>query len=280
MACVYPHNGTGAGFPSLIAVHNHAELMRDIFTEIIENQPLDPTEAARRAMRRRLRKRFYERATVGEGGAVLLDGKPVMTPARKPLAAPSRALAEALAAEWSAQENEIDPARMPLTRLANAVIDAVPEKPAEVAAEIEKYLASDLLFYRAEAPAGLIEKQAQHWDLVLAWARDALGARFVLVQGVMHVRQPDAAIAAASAAIPSDAWRLGAVSSITSLTGSALIALALAHAALDVEAGWAAAHVEEDWQMVQWGRDELALERRAFREAEMRAAARVLELVR
>jgi len=250
--------------------------MREIFTEIFENQPLDPTEAAQRSMRPRLRKRFYERATAGEGGEVLLDGKQVYTPARRPLAAPSRALAEAIAAEWNAQKDEIDPARMPLTRLANVVIDAVAEKPDAVAAEIEKYLNSDLLFYRVEAPAGLVERHARHWDPVLGWVREKFGARFVLAQGVVHVAQPKDAVAAVRSAIPGEPWRLGALSSITALTGSALLALALAHDAIDVEAAWAAAHVDEDWQMSQWGRDELALQRRAYREAEFRAAARVL----
>ena len=257
--------------------------MREIFTEIFENQPLDPTEAARRAVRPRLRKRFYKRSSVGEhtkqGFPALLDGKPIFTPAHRALAAPARELAEAIVAEWNAQGPEIDPARMPLTRLANAVIDAVSEKPAEVAAEIEQYLGSDLVFYRAEAPQSLVERQARLWDPLLAWARDQLGARFVLSRGVVHVRQPEEALAAARAGIPSDPWRLGALSAITSLTGSALIALALAAGRLDAEAAWAAAHVDEDWQMSQWGRDELALARRAFREAEMRAAVTVLELV-
>ena len=146
--------------------------MREIFTEIFENFAADPTEAARRAVRPRLRKRFYERATVGEGGQdnfpVLLDGKPVMTPARKPLAAPARALAEALAAEWDAQTSEIDPARMPLTRLANAIVDAVAEKPAEVAAGVENYLGSDLVFYRAETPAGLEQDTLHHVARIFA----------------------------------------------------------------------------------------------------------------
>ncbi len=256
--------------------------MREIFTEIFENQPLDPTEAARRGVRPRLRKRFYERATVGEGGqnsyVVLLDGKQVFTPARKPLAAPTRALAEAIAAEWNAQADVIDPARMPVTRLANAAIDAVAAKPAQVAAEIEKYLGSDLLFYRAETPAGLVAQQAQHWDPVLAWARVELGARFVLAQGVMHVTQPQDAIAAARASIPAEPWRLAALSSITSFTGSALLALALDAGAIDANEAWAAAHVDEDWQMAQWGRDELALARRDYRFAEMQAAATVLRL--
>jgi len=253
--------------------------MRDIFSEIFENQPLDPTEAARRAVRPHLRKRFYHRAHVredGDGFTLLLDDKPVKTPARRTLTAPSRALAEALADEWNAQDDVIDPAKMPLTRLANVVIDAVADKQQEVAAEIEKYLGNDLLFYRAEAPQGLIDRQELHWDPVLGWARDELGARFVLAQGVMPVTQPREAVVTVAQKIPADAWRLAAVASLTTLTGSALLALALAHDTLDADAVWAAAHVDEDWQMAQWGRDELALERRVFREAEMRAAALVL----
>ena len=254
--------------------------MRDIFTEIFENQPLDPREAARRGGRPALRKRFFKQAHVGgAAGAefpLLLDGKPVKTPARRALAAPNAALAEKIAAEWNAQSETIDPARMPLTRLANAVIDAVAPAPAPVAAEIAKYLGSDLLCYRAEAPNGLVALQTQHWDPVLAWAHEALGARFVLGQGVMHVAQPSEAIAAARAKIPADPWALGAVSVIATLTGSGLLALALAHSALDAEAIWAAAHVDEDWQMSQWGSDADALERRATRRAEFDAALAVL----
>ena len=141
-----------------------------------------------------------------------------------------------------------------------------------------KYLGSDLLCYRAEAPDGLVERQTRHWDPVLAWARDTLGARFVLAQGVMHVAQPDEAIAAVRAKIPAEPWRLGAVSAITTLTGSALLALALAHGAIEPEAAWAAAHVDEDWQMAQWGSDRAALERRAHRRAEFDAAVVVLRL--
>jgi len=264
--------------------------MRDIFTDIFENQAFDPMEAARRAVRPALRKRFYERADVGEEGAaagfpVLLDGKPVRTPGRRPLAAPTRALAERIAEEWNAQENVIDPARMPLTRLANAVIDAVADKPAPVAEEVAKYLGSDLVFYRADRPQGLIARQAELWDPVMNWAREALGARFVQVEGVVYAAQPSEAVAAARAAIPGDEndpraiWRLGAVSSICALTGSALLALALARGAIAAETAWTAAHVDEDWQMAQWGRDDIALERRAFRHAEFAAAATVLDLL-
>src|ERR1700752_1835392 len=181
--------------------------MRDIFEEIFAKDPLDAMEAARRSMRPTLRRRFYEKAMVEggpEGFAVLLDGKPVRTPARRLLAAPSPAVAE----------------------------------------EIAQYLGSDLLFYRAEGPQALVERQARQWDPVLAWARDTLGARFVLAAGVMFVEQPEGAMAAAKAAIPADAWRLGAVSSITSLTGSALLALAMLRGRLSVDEAWAAAHVD------------------------------------
>ena len=258
--------------------------MRDIFEDIFIHQPLDPMESARQGGRPRLSKRFYERAHVGEASAdgfpVLLDGKPVRTPARSLLAAPTRALAEKIAQEWDVQRATIDPATMPLTRLANAVIDAVADQRAAVADEIANYLGSDLLCYRADAPEGLVERQAQAWDPPLAWARDTLGARFVLAQGVVHVTQPREAVAAARAAIPNDLWRLGAVSSITTLTGSALLALALSESAIDADAAWAAAHVDEDWQMSQWGRDDLALARRAYRKTEFDAAAAVLQLTK
>jgi chaperone required for assembly of F1-ATPase len=256
--------------------------MRDIFTEIFENQPADPMISARRGARPELRKRFYERAHVGkgEGGyAVLLDGKPVKTPARRALAAPTPNLAEQLAGEWNAQQNVIEPGRMPLTRLANAVIDAIAERGPEVSEEVAKYLGSDHLFYRAATPPGLVALQAQHWDPVLAWAHDALGARFVLVEGVVYAEQPREALAAARAAIPNEPWRLGAVASVTTLTGSGLLALALSAGQIDADAAWAAAHVDEDWQMQHWGRDEVAIARRDFRFAEMQAAAAVLKNV-
>ncbi len=121
-------------------------------------------------------------------------------------------------------------------------------------------------------------RQAQLWDPIVAFARDKLDARFVLAQGVVHVAQPREAIEAASRAIPSEPWRFGALSSITGLTGSALIALALAHGRLTMDEAWAAAHLDEDWNMATWGRDEQALQRRAARYAEMQAAASVLAL--
>jgi chaperone required for assembly of F1-ATPase len=233
-------------------------------------------------MRPAPRRRFYATAAtapVAGGHAVQLDGKPVRTPAGRVLAAPTAALAQALAAEWDAQQDVIDPARMPLTRLANAIIDGVSDRPDAVAAEIENYLGSDLVCYRASSPPGLVARQAQHWDPILAWARDVLGAPLRAEVGVVHIAQNEDALARARAAIPRDRWRLGALSAATTLAGSALIALALARGRLSVEKAWEAAHVDEDWNMEQWGRDALALERRAFRFAEFEAAATVLRLL-
>jgi chaperone required for assembly of F1-ATPase len=261
--------------------------MRDIFEEIFDSQPLDPTESAKRNMRPKLRARFYQAATVGDGGEgfpVLLDGRPVRTPARAWLAAPARELAVALAAEWDAQQDKVDPAAMPLTRLANSIIDGVAPAPSPVAAEIENYLGSDLVFYRAASPGGLVASQRAHWDPVVEWAREKLGAGFVLVEGVMHTPQPAAAIAAAAKAIPKGAgikecWRLGALNVVTTLTGSALLALALAGGHITASEAWTAAHVDEDWNMQFWGRDEV-LQRRAYRFAELQAAAAVLSSLR
>ena len=131
----------------------------------------------------------------------------------------------------------IDPAKMPLTRLANAIIDGVADRPRPVAAEIEKYLACDLLFYRADSPPGLVERQARHWDPILSWAGEALGARFELAEGIIHVAQPDARADRRRRRDSEDPWRLGAVHAVTTLTGSALIALALARGRLSADGG-------------------------------------------
>jgi chaperone required for assembly of F1-ATPase len=148
-----------------------------------------------------------------------------------------------------------------------------------VAEEVVKYLGSDLACYRAETPDGLVARQAQAWDPVLAWAQRSFGARFITVTGVTFAAQPAEAVAALRAQIPRDPWRLGAVSAITTLTGSALLSLSVAQDAMSADAAWRAAHVDEDWQMEQWGRDTIALARRDFRFTEMQAAAAVLRLV-
>jgi chaperone required for assembly of F1-ATPase len=251
--------------------------MRDLLNELLDQQQRNPMEAARRNMRPALRKRFYKNAGIGEGNALALDGKPVRTPARRLLAAPNERVAQALAAEWNAQGEEINPATMPLTRLANAIIDGVADQPDAVQNEIEKYLHSDLVCYRADSPEGLVARQAELWDPLVNWARDVLDARFVLAQGVIHQAQPPGAVEAVAKTIPRDLWRLGATGSLTTITGSALIALALSAGAVTAEEAWAAASVDDNWNLETWGRDEEAVRRLAGRRMEFDASALVLE---
>ena len=250
--------------------------MRELIEEGMGRSPLDPGEALRRSARRELPKRFYKSVTTmetQEGFAIHLDGRLVKTPASKALAAPSRAIAEAIAAEWQAQSEVIDPAKMPITRLANSVIDGVALRTDEIIADVAKFFGSDLLCYRADGPEALVRRQAEQWDPVLSWATGSFGAHFILSEGVMPVVQPVGAVRAASQAIPTDPWAVAALHVITALTGSALLALALAHGFHNADEVWSAAHLEEDWNSEQWGTDELALERRAARRAEFDAAA-------
>jgi chaperone required for assembly of F1-ATPase len=241
----------------------------------------DPVSTAQRLARPELPKRFYERATAepaaGGGYALKLDGRGARTPARQPLVVPERAVADALAAEWNAVGERIDPAAMPLTKLVNSAIDRVAAEMEAVRDDILAYAGTDAICYRAEGPDSLTSAENAAWDPLLAWAKEALGARFALAGGIMHVRQDEAALSAIRQTVAGlDPFRLAALHVVTTLTGSALIALALATGRLTPDKAWDAAHVGEDWQMSQWGRDEMALERRAARRAEFDAAALVL----
>jgi chaperone required for assembly of F1-ATPase len=254
--------------------------MRELFDEVAGQSPLDPQEAVRRATRRPQRKRFYAQAGISEtadGFAITLDDKPVRTPSRHLLIAPAREIADSIAAEWDAQREIIDPVTMPLTRLANSVIDAVAGHVGAVADDVAKYFHSDLLFYRAGHPEALVAREAEHWDPVLFWAVDTLGAHFILAEGIVHVRQPEQAVAAARAALPADPWSIAALHVVTALTGSALLALALMRGALDEDQVWAAAHVDEDWNIQHWGVDEEVAACRMARFYDFRAAASVLK---
>jgi chaperone required for assembly of F1-ATPase len=257
--------------------------MRELFEEAAGRSPLDPQESARQSARTPQRKRFYKEAgvTAAEGGfAVTLDGRPIRTPSSRQVVIPSRALAEAVAGEWAAQAETIDPVTMPLTRIANSVVEGVVDRVELVSEDLAKYLQSDLLFYRAGHPEGLVAREAAHWDSVLFWAAETLGAHFILSEGIMPVRQPDEAVAAARAALPGDAWSVAALHVVTTLTGSALLALALAHGVRDADQVWAAAHVDEDWNADQWGVDEEAAARRAARLRDFEAAVAVLGAVK
>lgn len=228
----------------------------------------------------RLPKRFYTEVTLVEGPGglgIALDGRAVRTPARKPLAVADPGLAEDVAAEWAGQGERIDPLTMPLTGLVNSAIDRVAPHAEAVRADIVAYAASDLLCYRAETPDALAARQTAEWDPILAWAEAELGARFALAAGIVHVEQPRRALAAVEAALaPLPALELAAVHVATTLTGSAVIALALRCRAVDADAAWVAAHVDEDWQAEQWGQDAEAISRRRARRMNFDAAARVL----
>jgi len=256
--------------------------MRDTFKTILDGlSDPDPTRRAQKQMRQPLPKRFYKtaEASKGEGGhTVVLDGRPLKTPAKNPLVVPSEKLAELIAAEWNSQGDEIDPTKMPLTRLANTAIDGVSRESQAVAEDIIRFAGTDLLCYRAEGPDSLVAMQAKHWDPLIDWAQATLGARLVLAEGVMHVDQPPEAIAAISAHLRRfrEPLQLAALHTITSLTGSAIIALAVAFEAVAPEEAWKAAHVDEDFNIAQWGEDAEAAARRARRWDEMKAAADTL----
>ena len=222
-------------------------------------------------------KRFWTQVTIDEARVVRLDDRPVRTPGRVPLALPSDAVAEAVAAEWRAVGETIDPRAMPLTGLANAAIDRIAPDPRTFAAGLARYGESDLLCYRAETPPELAARQAAAWDPLLAWAAHRYDVHFTLATGVMHVAQPPATVARLGEAIAArDAFALAALSPIVSITGSLVAALALAEGGADAAAVWHAAQIDEDWQSEQWGQDALATQTRDARQREYDAAVRFL----
>ena len=245
-----------------------------------QRQP-DPVASAQQAMRNPLPKRFYEAASVLERDGlfhVALDGRTARTPARRPLAVSSRPVAEALAAEWQAQETEIDPARMPLTRLVNSALDGVADQAAAVREEIVRYAGSDSLCYRAAEPEALVERQDETWNPIVAQLEGRIGGRFVMAQGVVFAQQPEPvldAVRARVAALPVPLVLAG-VHAVMTLTGSAILALSLADRLLDGDSAWAAAHVDEDYQIEVWGHDHEAAERRTARRLEYDAAVLLL----
>ena len=218
---------------------------------------------------RNLPRRFYKQVEVGEcdaGFDIRLDGRIVKTPLKRAFAVPSRGMADAIAGEWQAQETHIDPSSMIVTRLANTAVDRVRGDEARIVAELTDFAASDLVCYRAGTPDPLVARQAMHWDPVLEWIRQTLKAQFICVEGIVHHAQPDSSLAAVSKALATeDEFRLTAIHNMTTLTGSVLIAMMTAAGRLSAQDAWAAAHVDEDWQIEQWGSDEEAEAHRAQR---------------
>jgi chaperone required for assembly of F1-ATPase len=225
------------------------------------------------------RRRFYKTVSVTDDLGIALDGRPMKTPLKAPLLLPTRALADAVAAEWEAQETEIKPASMILTRLANTAIDRVRPNRERIEADVLDYAGSDLVCYRADRPPQLVERHTAFWDPVVDWARTALDAPFEVTEGVIHKAQPEAAITAYALALRDlNDFQLAAYHCLMTLTGSALIAMMLARNATIPEAAWLAAHVDEDYQIEQWGQDAEAQARRAARYTEFTACCRFLDL--
>lgn len=225
-------------------------------------------------------KRFYKAASVGEGNAILLDGKPVRTPSRLALALPNARLAEAVADEWNGQGETIEPRSMALTGLANAAIDRVAPDPQAFAQGLSAFGESDLLYYRSEGPAPLVDRQRDDWDPILAWAQQRYDVVFELAVGVIHMPQPPQTVARLAAAVAArDPFALAGLSPLVTISGSLLIALALAEGEVGVDKAWAAATLDERWQAENWGEDGEAAAALANRRADFAAAARFLSLL-
>lgn len=229
-------------------------------------------------------KRFYRETAVAGGDAgytVTLDGRTVRTPAKAELLVPTRALAEAIAAEWDEQETEIRSHLMPLTQLASTAIDRVRPRREGVITEIATYAETDLLCYRADSPTELVARQAQQWQPMLDWAEGQFDAALTVTEGVIPVAQPEGALRALKAAVAScDEFVLSALYTLTTVSGSLVLALAVRDSALDPESAFDASHIDEEWQASQWGTDPQAEGRRQRNREEILAAARFLSHLR
>ena len=249
----------------------------------------DPIAMARRDLNKALPRRCYKEVTVQQwDGAclLLLDGHAAKSPGRNPIALPALAAARAVADEWSAQDETIDPAAMPLTRIVNSAIDGVALRLGATVDEIARYAGADLVCYRAAGPRMLIEAQAAAWDPILAFAREKLGTYFICAESVVFIEQSELARAAVKEAVtrvansgPAEPFAVAALQVMTTLTGSVLLALAVAHGAHTPAEAWGAAHVDEDFEMRAWGEDAEALQRRARQWREMEAAAHLFHAV-
>jgi chaperone required for assembly of F1-ATPase len=261
------------------------DLTQDWFGDGQDPAAYDPARSARAGMKMPLPKRFYTHVSTQEsadGHILLLNGKPARTKAKNLLAAPTPVLAEMLAQEWDAQVDLITPARMPLTRLLHAAIDSVAHTMSAVGEDMLAYAQTDLTCYRAAEPEGLVTLQNTHWNPVLDYIRTTYGARFVLVEGIMHAPQPPSAIEALRPRVMgiTNPLTMASTHVLTTLSGSALIALMVADGALEAEAGFAAGELDADYTAQVWGKDEEAEARRAARLADFAAAARVLAALR
>lgn len=229
-------------------------------------------------------KRFWKEARAEEvegGWQVTLDGRSVRSPAKTLLVLPNKPLADAIAVEWDAQEGDIDPLSMPLTRAVNSTHDKVIPQREAVAEMLAAYGGTDLLCYRAQTPEALQYRQAASWDPMLDWVARHYGLRLTVGAGVMHVAQPENTIATLGADLHrADPFTLTAVHDLVTLSGSLVLALAVLHREIDSDRAWHLSRVDEDWQIEQWGDDEEASEAAAVKYAQFKDADRLLSLVR
>lgn len=227
-------------------------------------------------------KRFWKEAAAvpaAGGWAIELDGKPLRTPARKPLVAPSEALSRAIAREWNDAGETVDPRAMPLTGLANAAIDRIAADPGSFAAGLAKYGESDLVCYRAEGPRELVARQEASWDVLLGWARRRFDVDFCTTSGILHLPQPEETVRRLTHAVASlDPFSLAGLSPLVTISGSLIAALAVAERQLSPRQAWEAVTVDEEWQREQWGADADADAALGSRRSDFFAAARFLEL--
>ena len=228
-------------------------------------------------------KRFWKavQTVQADGGwGVELDGRPLRTPARVPLVVPTEKLAHAVAAEWDTVEGDIDPRAMPLTGLANAAVDRVVADKKQFADGIARYAEADLACYRAEGPSGLIQRQGELWDELLAWGRRRFDVDFRTTSGLLHVDQPPATVERLAHAVSAlDAFRLAGLSPLVTIGGSLLAALGTLEEAFTPEQAWAAVSLDDRWQLEQWGADEEAQAALDNRERDFLAAAHFLRLL-
>lgn len=227
-------------------------------------------------------KRFWaavEITEAPEGYGIELDGRPVKTPAKRALLVPTRGFAQAVAAEWEAQEELIEPQNMPFTRTANAALDKVAVQHAEVADMLAAYGDSDLLCYRAEQPAELVARQSERWDPLLAWAEQALGARLEARTGVIHVPQDAQALAALKARVHAlTNFQLAAFHDLVSLSGSLILGFAATQDVQTIQALWEISRLDEIWQAEQWGKDDEAEAAAAIKQMAFEHAKTVFDL--
>jgi chaperone required for assembly of F1-ATPase len=225
-------------------------------------------------------KRFYKDVAVADR-SVLLGGKTLKTPRGETLVLPTQTLAEAIAGEWRAQGEEIVPAAMPLTKLANTAIDGVTPRRDEVIAEIAAFARHDHLCYRTDAPAELVRSQSAAWDPLLDWVAGRHGAPLITAHGITSIAQPEASLAALRAAVETfDAFALAALHVEASILSSLVLALALADGRLGASEAFALSQVDERYQAEKWGLDSEAEARARRLEAELDAAARFMDLAR